>query len=57
MLLYYMIIFVLDPSRSFFMSHDPVMVMMICNIILISNPKFQNKKINKNENKKEIENN
>jgi len=50
--------FVLDPFRSFFMSHDSMTVTVICNVTLIPNPKFQNKiKEKENRNEKEIENN
>ena len=39
------------------MSHDPVTMTVICNIILIPNLMFQNKrKIKENRNKKEIGN-
>ena len=40
-----MISFVLDPSMSFFMSHDLVIVTVTCDIMLTPSPQFQNKKI------------
>jgi len=50
--------FVLDPSRSFFMSHDSMTVTVIYDVTLTPNPKFQNKiKEKENRNEKGIENN
>jgi len=36
--------FVLDPSRSLLMSHDPMTVTVTCDVTLTPNPRFQNKR-------------
>jgi len=48
----YSIIF-LELSMSFYIICDHVTMTVICDIILTSNLKFKNKKINKNENRNE----
>ena len=36
--------FVLDPSRSLLMSHDPMTVTVTYDVTLTPNPRFQNKR-------------
>ena len=43
LLLYCIMAFVLDPSRSLLMSHDPMTVTVTCDVTLTPNPRFQNK--------------
>ena len=49
-----MTLFVLDSSISFFMSHDLVTMLIICDVMLIPNHKFQNENKNKIEIRKEL---
>ena len=44
LLLYCIMAFVLDPSRSLLMSHDPMTVTVTYDVTLTPNPRFQNKR-------------
>ena len=51
---YCMTSFILDPSISFFIAYNLVIMTVICNIILTSSSKFQNKEKKKEKEKIEM---